>query len=279
MARFACPTCGKEMEVADNSAGGVVNCPHCQAACLIPAPAATTPPASPAMPPARPPTPPVAAVASESQKTSGAAVAGFILSLAGLVVPLITSLLGLIFSIVGLGKTGAGRMKGRGLAVAGLVLSIAIPLLYVPLVFAITLPALGHAREYAKRASCSTNLSSIGKGIAMYQMDNNDQFPPSLDALQASNFVPQSAMRCPSDSSGRPVSYFYFPARTDSDSGTFVACDWEDNHRAVRNILYADTHVGYLSEEQFQQELTQPYNAAFAAALRRAESSGGGERP
>jgi hypothetical protein len=60
----------------------------------------------PPMPPVQPP-----------KSTSGVAIAGFILAF--LIAPL-----GLILSIVGLVQTGGGRRKGKGLAIAGVVISL-----------------------------------------------------------------------------------------------------------------------------------------------------------
>jgi hypothetical protein len=55
---------------------------------------------------------------------STAAVTGFISSLV-FCIPLVTQLLGLILGIVGITKTSAGRARGRGLAIAAVVISLA----------------------------------------------------------------------------------------------------------------------------------------------------------
>lgn len=72
---------------------------------------------------------PVASPSAESRKTNGFAVAGFVLGLVSIVLSWcccfpITPILGIIFSAVALSqipKTGEG---GKGLAVAGLIISI-----------------------------------------------------------------------------------------------------------------------------------------------------------
>jgi len=53
------------------------------------------------------------------KKFSGFAIAGFVLSFFG-----ITSILGIIFSSIGLSKTKNKKKRGRGLAIAGLVIGI-----------------------------------------------------------------------------------------------------------------------------------------------------------
>lgn len=72
-----------------------------------------------------------------NNKTNGMATAGFTLALIGCFfsIAFILQLLGLIFSIVGLVKSGQLEGKGRGMAIAGLVLSI---LGFIPAIFLIS---------------------------------------------------------------------------------------------------------------------------------------------
>ncbi|MBN1513363.1 MAG: DUF4190 domain-containing protein [Phycisphaerae bacterium] len=56
--------------------------------------------------------------------TSKAAVVGLVSSLAACV-PVLSPLLGLIFGIVGIRNTRAGRMSGRGLAIAAVIVAVA----------------------------------------------------------------------------------------------------------------------------------------------------------
>jgi len=60
------------------------------------------------------------------------------------------------------------------------------------------LPVIAASREKARRTNCMSNLSQIGKGLAMYSMDNNESYPAAFTGLasivsQAKLFV------CPSD--------------------------------------------------------------------------------
>lgn len=76
-------------------------------------------------------------------RTSGMAISGFVLGLVGLLPCFwfwfqIPGVLGLIFSIVGLRATSGGAKKGRGLAIAGTVVSaiaIAIATLFTLYVY------------------------------------------------------------------------------------------------------------------------------------------------
>ena len=61
-------------------------------------------------------------------KFSWEAIVGFVVSLVGTFMPevgaLICGIVGIVFSALGMGKTKKPNVKGRGLAIAGLVLAI-----------------------------------------------------------------------------------------------------------------------------------------------------------
>ncbi|MBO5328061.1 MAG: hypothetical protein J6B04_02675 [Clostridia bacterium] len=86
-----CKVCGKEIN--ENA----VVCPHCGCG-----------------------------VAQAQKSTSVAAVVGFIMSLVSLFISFycIIPVLGVVFSGIGMSATSYGKKKGRGIAVAGLVISI-----------------------------------------------------------------------------------------------------------------------------------------------------------
>ncbi|MDE7452924.1 MAG: zinc-ribbon domain-containing protein [Clostridia bacterium] len=120
-----CRNCGKE--IPDKA----VYCVHCGAVTDNPS-AFNAQPAAP------------------DKKTNGFAIAGFVLSLVGLVLGYYTydvvPLLGLIFSIIGLVKSKTCG-SGRGLSIAGLVISIVSTVLAIVLIILIVglavLPVLG----------------------------------------------------------------------------------------------------------------------------------------
>ncbi|MBC6401592.1 MAG: hypothetical protein GDA42_08450 [Ekhidna sp.] len=86
----------------------------------------------------------------ENQKSNRMAVAGFVLALITVLIIVffgtlewlqvlgsIMWVLGLIFSSVGLAKANKPEGKGKGMAVAGLVISIAIPVIILLIFYAI----------------------------------------------------------------------------------------------------------------------------------------------
>ncbi len=63
--------------------------------------------------------------------------------------------------------------RTKGFTLIELLVVIAI----IALLVSILLPSLGRARELMKRASCGVNCNSIGKGLAMYLGEFEDQYP------------------------------------------------------------------------------------------------------
>lgn len=104
------------------------------------------------------PTPP----AGTGQKTSGLAIGALI---SAIFLPPI----GLVLSLLAMGKTGAGKDAGRGLAVAGLIISIILTLGGV----AVTVGVIMAARAATDAASdIESQLAQITEGIEEYTDDD-----------------------------------------------------------------------------------------------------------
>jgi hypothetical protein len=58
------------------------------------------------------------------ERTSGAAIASLVLGFVGFCIPLIGGLVAVILGLVGIASTGKPNVKGRGLAIAGLILGL-----------------------------------------------------------------------------------------------------------------------------------------------------------
>ena len=106
-------------------------------------------------------------------KTSGLAIASFVLAIlspftcAITVIPAIV--LGII-SFVQIEKSG-GRLTGRGFAIAGIVIPVVLFSLSLGII------SLRGIREKARRMVCGTNLSQIGMAMLIYANDYEDEFP------------------------------------------------------------------------------------------------------
>jgi len=237
----------------------------------IPTPPPVAPPASP---------PPQAG----ARKSSALAVGALILGLCG-IVPILGILLGGIGIVLGI-VVLAKNAGGKGLAVGGIIAGlVGIVIGQALMVVIMLVPALSRARELSKRALCGGNLNGIGKGIAMYATENNDAYPPNLQVLITEGSVSARMLQCPSAGGNRRCDYFYFPPPGDPaedpaedspyvwrDMELLVACDFKNNHGGEgRNVMYASMLTKWILEDAFQAELAKPVNAAFAAALRKAE--------
>ena len=134
------------------------------------------------------------------------------------------------------------------------------------------LPALGQAREKARRIKCVNNLKQIGVASQMYATDNKGRLANDGTDAEGSLWllVDQGVLEamevyvCPSsdesaDSTansftlGTNLSYLWGfdstnpPTETNTSSETGIACDEysgnEENHTDYGNILFGDSHV------------------------------------
>ncbi|MGC2186727.1 MAG: DUF4190 domain-containing protein [Terriglobales bacterium] len=152
-----CATCGRQSATSNTAAGGL------------------------------PPLPPIAAPGPVAyEKTSGLAIASLVFGLLFFFFPL--SIVAIVFGHISLSqiKKSAGRLGGKGLAIAGLVLGYfgiaMIPLILI--IAAIAIPNLLRARIAANEASA---VGSV-RQIAAAQVTYRSQFPmigfaPDLQSL------------------------------------------------------------------------------------------------
>jgi prepilin-type processing-associated H-X9-DG protein len=170
---------------------------------------------------------PVIVVAPAETRTSDLAIASLVLGILGLCG--ITALAGLILGIVGLVKIdrSGGRLKGQGLAVAGVCVSSLMLLLSLVCATRVTLPALTRIRQRAEDVSgvtarkrvqamvCASNLRLLAAMVMLYPNGHNGQLPPAAtwcDAIQTNILLP-SCYQCIADPGRRCA--FAFNAKLD----------------------------------------------------------------
>lgn len=140
-------------------------------------------------------------------KTSGLAIASFVLAILSPITCFITALPAIILGIIALVQIhkGAGQLKGTGLAVAGIVLPPAtMPV--VACLMGMLMPALTRSRAIAHRMVCGTNMRAIAMAMVVYADQHNGNFPtPSnwCDLLTEHNMIDKKTLRCPSARQGR----------------------------------------------------------------------------
>jgi hypothetical protein len=120
-------------------------------------------------------------------RTSGAAIASFVLSLLGFCFFVFAGIPAVICGVVALINIGAsnGRLRGRGLATAGIVIAcsqvVLIP--FMGILVALLLPAVQMAREAARRTDSRNRLRNVA--VAMFNFEAAQQrFPPVSSDMQ-----------------------------------------------------------------------------------------------
>ncbi|MDO4877633.1 MAG: zinc-ribbon domain-containing protein, partial [Oscillospiraceae bacterium] len=149
-----CPNCGTQ------NPDGTSFCSNCgspltsnvnPAPAPAPAPVAPVAPVAPAPQPAPSYTPnqqPVTAIQPQTNGTNGLCLAGFIISLVSIVLGGSLSLISLILCIIGVNSAGKKNQKGKGQAIAGIIISAVLVLIWI---FAIIF-GVGRYMDEAKRA-------------------------------------------------------------------------------------------------------------------------------
>jgi len=113
-------------------------------------------------------------------RTSGLAIAAFVLGILSLFTCGLTVLPAIILGVVSfviIEKSG-GRLTGTNFAILGFIIPVCVSVIF-GVILGILLPALFHARQKDFRMACGKNLSGIGKAMLIYANDYDDEFPRS----------------------------------------------------------------------------------------------------
>lgn len=198
-------------------------------------------------------------------QTSGLAIASLVLGIISLILcflGIFPAIIGLILGCVAIGiiNSQPNQMKGKELAISGIIISIiGIFLGLIPLFITFMMPTLGKIRDQAWHVQCASQLSIIGKAIVMYSNDYNDQFPLTLEVLIETTDLDPKNLVCPSNKNPEgQCSYIYRGNDLTAASPTdmILAYDKYDNHEGeTRNVLYAGFNVERIEEEDFAQAI------------------------
>jgi prepilin-type processing-associated H-X9-DG protein len=128
-------------------------------------------------------------------------------------------------------------------------------------------PALGRARDEARKVRCAANLSQIGKGAAIWinTKGKNKFYPPSLKSLVDDKMIDEPRVfLCPAGDTqleaGKFISDYACVLDMIGRKTTEVECPsdlplaWDKVkiHEDGRNVVFFDAHVEFIVEEDFQ---------------------------
>lgn len=154
--------------------------------------------------------------------------------------------------------------RGKEPRTAGsVVVSAFIALGILVILAGLFLPALSTARESARRASCSSNLSQIGRAVRAYSERHQGRVPPSLDALFPEFLDQERAFISPA--SGERYLYFGPIDPRTARPGTPIASAVP--LEGGQNVLYHDGHVRF--ETRNVGDILDEHGMAQAAELAR----------
>jgi prepilin-type processing-associated H-X9-DG protein len=202
-------------------------------------------------------------------RTSGLAIASFVLGILSFCTFFTTGIVAIILGIISLVKIGksSGQLKGNGFAIAGIVVPAASAVFMIPLMLGILMPALVRTQQIAHRMICGNNLSELGKLMLIYAGDYDEKFPtPSkwCDILNDYTEMNPKTFRCKGASEG-PCNYamnshieklnkssppdmvFMFethPGWNQAGGPEILTTDYHENEGC--NILFADLHVEFV---------------------------------
>jgi prepilin-type processing-associated H-X9-DG protein len=187
---------------------------------------------------------------SPDAKTSGLAITALVLMIMIFFTATLTAIPAIIFGIVALVKINKsnGKLKGKGMAIAG----FAVPVIVLPIMLAILMPALGKSRQLAHRLMCGTNLSGIGKAMLIYASDYDEKYPTSsqwCDLLVECADVSEKQFVCQSADDGRShyamnKNIEQFGSSTPSDMVLVFESAPGWNQSGGRELLTTDNHCG-----------------------------------
>lgn len=205
------------------------------------------------------------------KSTNDLAIVGFVLAIINFFTFFLLAVPAIIFSLWGLYKIkkSEGRLKGKSLAWAGLIIAV-----LQLVIFALLSDRIFQKPAY--RLICGTNLKGIGNAMMIYSNDYNDKYPTPdkwCDLLIEYADVSPKQLRCKAAQKG-PSNYALNPKADATSSPSLVVAfecgpGWNQyggpelltaaNHKGKGcNILFNDIHVSWVKSEEFDKLFWDP---------------------
>jgi prepilin-type processing-associated H-X9-DG protein len=209
-------------------------------------------------------------------RTSGMAIASLVCGCL-MCVPLVPGGLATTFALRAFKATRDPAVRGREMAIAGLILGIANLLGWVAFTTLsarmpqVRTPAVPRSPSVtATQARCRQNMLKIGEGVLLYCNDHQGRFPDSIDELVVNRYAVPSLFICPegTDSvatgatpteqadnllAGGHLSFVYvgkgmtYLQSNSPPMDTVLMYEPLSNHQGKgANFLFLDLHVGFM---------------------------------
>ena len=175
--------------------------------------------------------------ASVPAKTSGLAIASLVLGPCGILTCGTSSLVGIVLGIVSLTQISKsqGRLKGQGLAIAGIIVS-AFFILVMP---ALVIPALAKAKAKAQGITCITNAKQLAIAVIIHAQANTNTCPPAAawcDVIQP-HIGMSRVFQCPAGDKTHQCHYAY--------NARLGGLDLDDVKNPGQTVLFFETDGGW----------------------------------
>jgi type II secretory pathway pseudopilin PulG len=135
----------------------------------------------------------------------------------------------------------AGRVGGKGLALAGLImgyLNLAL-LPVIAILAALAIPVFSKAQERAVETRIATDARQIALACLVYASDHGDAFPPKLEDLVPDYLPDRSLLENPRHAGG----FIYFGGTTKDPAKKVLLHSAQPNRRGGRVTAFVDGSV------------------------------------
>ena len=195
------------------------------------------------------------------RRTSGLAIATLVIGILAPCTAGLAGFVGIVLGIVALRKISRsqGQLKGRGLAITGLVFSILFLLTIPPGIF-VAIQANHRARfgGFDAARECIEHAQQLSEAMRRHANDSNDRFPPAAtwsDAIQAG---------------ANGLSAFQCPARPDQRCGFAYNSALAGKTKfevSPDTVLLFESDVGWNGSGGLSAAITTPRHSSFTVVM------------